>query len=227
MKSNFNILTGRENVFLEIYDGFFVHKEILLSLNKLFSYAKKELNADLKIISGFRDFDKQLFIWNSKATGKRKIIDENEQPVDIQNLCDEALFNYIARFSAIPGLSRHHWGTDLDIYDANKLTKDKVQLTHSECISEGPFAELHSWLDEVIRDNRSFGFFRPYDIDFGGIAQEKWHLSYKPISDKFYDDYNIDIFKRNIELSDIEIKSYILNNIDEIFHKYFKLINKA
>jgi len=34
----------------------------------------------------------------------------------------------ILRWSALPGTSRHHWGTDLDIIDAKALTAEmKVQ----------------------------------------------------------------------------------------------------
>ena len=37
------------------------------------------------------------------------------------------------RWSAIPGSSRHHWGTDLDVYDAAAVTPDyQVQLTPQE-----------------------------------------------------------------------------------------------
>ena len=89
----------------------------------------------------------------------------------------------ILRWSALPGASRHHWGSDLDVYDAAAVdARYAVQLTPEEVNPGGPFAPLHAWLDQQIAGNDCEGFFRPYAIDKGGIAPERWHLSYAPLA---------------------------------------------
>ena len=89
----------------------------------------------------------------------------------------------ILRYSAIPGTSRHHWGTDLDVYDAAALPADyRLQLSPQEVAPGGLFDPLHRWLDERMAAGASQGFFRPYARDSGGVAPERWHLSFAPLA---------------------------------------------
>lgn len=224
MKNNFLLLTGRENRELIQFQDYFIHKDILSPFQKLQETAKKEINADIKIISSFRDFNRQKLIWNNKASGKRKILDDQENEINSSKVSKEELLNYILRFSAIPGLSRHHWGTDLDIFDANRISAKEVQLTHSECIGDGACATLHTWLDEKIVSHDSFGFFRPYNNDLGGISTEKWHISYAPLSTQLYESYTIEMFIENLKDKDVKLRKEILKNPEYYFKKYFKLI---
>jgi len=55
-----------------------------------------------------------------------------------------------------------------------------VQLSPGEVAAGGLFDPLHCWLDERMAQQRSHGFFRPYGSDRGGVAVERWHLSYAP-----------------------------------------------
>ena len=56
-------------------------------------------------------------------------------------------------FSALPGASRHHWGTDIDVYDANAVSSDYVvQLSLKEVGSGGVFDSLHKWLDLLMEE---------------------------------------------------------------------------
>ncbi len=75
----------------------------------------REAGFDLRILSGFRGFEEQLSIWSRKATGKRAVLDSDAVPLDIAALSDKELVFAILRWSALPGASRHHWGTDLDV----------------------------------------------------------------------------------------------------------------
>lgn len=225
MKNNFEFLTGRENEFLIEYEGYLIHKDILSSFQKLQKKAKEEIGANLKIISSFRNFERQLAIWNGKATGTRPVKNVEGDIIDTNNVNEEILLNAIMKFSAIPGASRHHWGTDIDIYDANVLEKEKVCLEPSECTEGGPFYKLHSWLDEKVENGKAYDFFRPYDKDLGGVAQEKWHLSYSPLSNQFFDDYSYDVFLRNLEESDLILKNLLLERSESIFEKYIRNIS--
>lgn len=224
MKNDFDFLTGRENSYLINYQDYLIHKDVVGPLKLLQEAAKKEIGAEIKLISSFRDFKKQASIWNNKASGKREIFDDHDQKVDPTNLSPFELVEKIMRFSALPGASRHHWGCDLDIFDESKLAKEKVNLTPSECGPGDIFCELHEWLDEKIKSNEAFGFYRPYNQDKGGVSPEKWHISYAPLSLEYFEDYTLDIFAKNIADSEIELKSVIEANLEEIFSRFISNI---
>jgi D-alanyl-D-alanine carboxypeptidase len=138
---------------------------------------------DLRIASGFRSFARQLIIWNEKAAGLRRVLDDRECIVDINSLSERERVFAILRWSALPGASRHHWGSDMDIYDARVLpTGVAPDLTVAEAVDRGVFAALHRWLDARIDADAAHGFFRPYTGSGLGIAREPWHLSFAPLA---------------------------------------------
>jgi LAS superfamily LD-carboxypeptidase LdcB len=161
-----------------------VHHDIFQPLQQL-QKAASEQGFQLAIASAFRSFERQSLIWNSKANGQRPVLDTNGKALDITKLTQDELLFALLRWSAIPGCSRHHWGTDLDIYDAAAVAPNyTVQLTAEECAETGVFAKFHNWLDAFFASNET-GFFRPYAQDIGGIAPERWHISHAPTAGKF------------------------------------------
>jgi LAS superfamily LD-carboxypeptidase LdcB len=138
---------------------------------------------ELAAASSYRSFERQLQIWNGKASGVRPVHDDHGELVSLLSLPPTDRLHAILRFSAMPGTSRHHWGTDLDVFDAAAVAEGyEVQLTPQEVAPGGVFDALHCWLDERMAPDRSHGFYRPYAIDRGGVAPERWHLSYAPLS---------------------------------------------
>lgn len=138
---------------------------------------------ELAIASGFRPFARQLAIWNGKVSGTRTVVDDAGCAVPMAQLSSLEQLHAILRFSAIPGTSRHHWGTDLDVYDAAAVAPGyQLQLSVQEVAAGGLFDPLHCWLDARMAAGESHGFYRPYAQDRGGVAPERWHLSYAPLS---------------------------------------------
>ncbi len=132
-------------------------------------------------VSAFRDFDRQLAIWNGKYSGERTTLDAGGRAVDLGPLAPEARIEAILRWSALPGASRHHWGTDLDLADRNALgAGQRVSLTREEYAPGGPFAALSAWLDEHAAN---FGFFRPYRGVKSAVQAEPWHFSFAPLAE--------------------------------------------
>jgi len=143
----------------------------------------REAGFELAVASGFRSYDRQLAIWNGKARGQRPVHDDAGREVELATLTRREQLRAILRYSALPGTSRHHWGTDLDVYDAAAVPADyRLQLSPQEVAAGGPFDPLHCWLDERMAANRSRGFFRPYATDTGGVAPARWHLSFAPLA---------------------------------------------
>lgn len=176
-------LTGRDdNHLVSLVGGHRLQQEAALAFSALQEDARGA-GFDLVIASSFRSYQRQLAIWNGKVSGARPVHDDAGRPVVMAELSPVAQLHAILRYSAIPGTSRHHWGTDLDVYDAAAVKADyQLQLSPMEVAPGGVFDRLHCWLDRRIAAGESRGFFRPYDRDNGGVARERWHLSYAPLA---------------------------------------------
>lgn len=219
---NIDILLGKTTEHLVPLEGtkFFLHKDMVKDFLRLKRDAALE-GFNLELASAFRDFDRQLKIWNLKASGERTLLDDQERPLDFKTLSPIETVMAILRWSAIPGCSRHHWGTDIDVFDANKQSSDEVKLVPSETINGGPASALHDWLDSKIEAREAYGFYRPYATDRGGVSPERWHLSYHLLSRRYLEAYTFSIFKKNIEESEILLKEVLLENADEIYQRFF------
>lgn len=158
---------------------FLLHGDALAAF-LLLKQAAATAGFNLAIVSSYRSYERQAAIWQAKAQGKRPLLDAHGELLDYQSLQPEQLLQAILQWSAAPGCSRHHWGTDIDIFDANRLAMEDVQLIPAEVEAQGACAALHAWLDARIANNQSFGFFRPYSQNACQVAEEKWHLSYLP-----------------------------------------------
>lgn len=183
--------------------------------------AAAEKGFELQLASGFRSFERQLGIWNAKALGERPVLDQQEQPLERWQLNDLDWVYAMLRWSALPGSSRHHWGTDLDVYDSSRLPPGyRLQLTLAETQGSGPCATFHQWLSEFLQSGENPGFFRPYDKDRGGVAPEPWHLSYAPVALPLEQQLTPSLLRGLLEASDLELKSTVLEHLDDIFVRF-------
>lgn len=144
---------------------------------------------ELRIASAYRSFYKQFKIFDDKLKGKRPVLDANENPMDISSLSDEQKVLEIIRFSSIPGFSRHHFGTDFDIYAVNLLPEGKqLELTAREYQKGNYFYKLGQYLSQNLN---KFGFNRPFNGK-GTIAFEPWHISFSKKADECIDAFPVD-----------------------------------
>ncbi len=171
----------------------------------------------LAICSAYRPFERQLAIWNAKASGKRLVLDINENPVDITPLSDDELVDLILLWSALPGASRHHWGTDIDVFDAGQIDVKSLRLIEAEYIDAGPCAKLHQWLHNHAKD---FGFYFPFQRGLSGVSPEPWHLSYFPVSQPLLAQFEVQALAQIILQSDMLLKEVVLVRLPELVEKY-------
>ncbi len=123
---------------------------------------------NLKIISATRTFSQQKGIWESKWTGKTPV-DGRSLPKTIADPKKRAL--KILEVSSMPGTSRHHWGTDVDLNNLSDGYFTKKNSTGEK---------IYSWLSANAGE---FGFCQPYSAGRAtGYHEEKWHWSYAPLS---------------------------------------------
>ena len=113
----------------------------------------------------------------------------------------------IIEYSTLPGTSRHHWGTDIDIIDGNKTVSGDV-LLEENFHGDGPYVKLRKWMDI---NAKRFGFYRPYDNNpkRKGFKYEPWHYSYAPIAIPMLKAYDKLKFKDQIVQKDLEGYQYL------------------
>jgi len=175
-----------------------ISPEYSLSPNKMYlryeayeAYLKMQNAAtadkiNLKITSATRNFDYQKDLWNNKWSGATLVDGQNLS----KSIPDElGRFKKILEYSAVPGTSRHHWGTDIDINGADQ----KYFQTEKG-------KKAYEWLT---RNAQNFGFCQTYNLKDGargtGYNEEKWHWSYLPLSKNFTQEY-----KKLIKSEDIK-----------------------
>ncbi len=197
-----------------------VHRDVVEPFSRLREDAH-EAGFDLHILSGFRSFEHQLGIWNGKARGERPVLDSRARPLDIRRLSERELVFAILRWSALPGASRHHWGTDLDVYDrAARPEGYEIELVPEEVEEGGMFGPLHDWLDERIGSGEAYGFFRPYGRDRGGVAPERWHLSWAPVADAWARRVTPTTLRETLIGVEMELRDTVLDHLDEIVERF-------
>lgn len=156
-------------------DGFNMQKPAADAFDAMTADAAK-VGIDMYSQSSYRGFDHQKRIWNRKYNWYR-----NRQMTPEQSILA------IMRFSSMPGGSRHHWGTDVDIIDKAPGHEGSL-LTEENYINNGVFRDLYAWL---LEHANSYGFHLVYtDVeDRVGFAFEPWHWSYADISIPYLKDY--------------------------------------
>ena len=178
---------------------------------------------DLVPISGFRDFGRQLAIWNGKFGGERPMYDAAGTPLDAGALAEPERIDAILQWSALPGASRHHWGTDLDLIDrAAPAPGYRIKLTREEFAPGGPFAHLDQWLE--LHASR-FGFFRPFRGVRSGVQPEPWHVSFAPIAEQARRSLSPEILQAAIAGAPLLGKESVLERLEELHARYVARID--
>ena len=192
-----------------------LEQNTLIAFNKMHEAALQD-GIDIKIVSGFRDFERQMLIWNNKY---KKYTTEYK-------LSPTKAIEEIIRFSTLPGTSRHHWGTEIDIIDASdERYKDEEDVLLTEKYENGIFTKLKRWMDT---NSERFGFYLTYvnDNSRKGFEYEPWHYSYKPVSIEL-----LNIFINNdigsiISTTSMEGKEFISKDfIQKYIDEYVKGVN--
>ena len=166
----------------------YLRKEALTAFLEMQNAADKD-EIELKIASATRNFIYQKNIWNNKWSGAT-IVDGKNLTKDILDELER--FKKILEYSAAPGTSRHHWGTDIDINDANP-----------EYFESEKGKKEYEWFTQ---NAYKFGFCQPYNLKGSarpmGYNEEKWHWSYLPLAKNFMQEY------KNL-IKDEDIKDFL------------------
>ncbi len=177
----------------------------------------------LEALSAFRDFDRQIAIWNRKFSAERPLYDAGGNLLDARRLSPAERVDAILLWSALPGASRHHWGTDLDVVDAAATPPGyEPQLVAAEFAPDGPFAPLSAWLD--VHAAR-FGFFRPFRGVLSGVQPEPWHLSFAPVAEIARRALRADVLRDALAEAPLLGKDEVMPRLDELHARYVDAID--
>ncbi|UCE22255.1 MAG: M15 family metallopeptidase [Candidatus Aminicenantes bacterium] len=163
----------------------------------------------LIIISAARNFNSQKYIWEGKWNG-RTAVDGKNLAETVSDPVERA--RIILRFSSMPGTSRHHWGTDIDL---NALD--------NKYFSTGEGKKIYNWLMENASD---YGFCQTYTPRNStrptGYEEEKWHWSYLPLARSFLDQYT-----QKVSYDDLKgFLGWETAKILKVIEDYVRSINK-
>jgi zinc D-Ala-D-Ala carboxypeptidase len=128
----------------------------------------KNAGHKLVIKSATRNFDNQKMIWEKKWDGTTILEDKTKA----SNIKDPVVRSKkILLYSSMPGTSRHHWGTDIDLNALENVYFEK-----------GKGKRLYEWMTIHAHE---YGFCQVYNTKStrpNGYNEEKWHWSYMPIA---------------------------------------------
>lgn len=145
-----------------VREAMYLRKETYEAFKKMYAAAEKE-GFKLTVLSATRHFTNQKNIWETKW---HKLQNTVADPT--------ARARKILEYSSMPGSSRHHWGTDIDL----------ANLTNAY-FDTGNGKKMYAWM---LKNAASFGFCQPYTAGRPtGYFEEKWHWSYMPLSKKMTD----------------------------------------
>ncbi|MCQ9120551.1 peptidase M15 [Rodentibacter pneumotropicus] len=224
MKLTTAMLTGKSrehlvNLPCPFSTNHFLQKEALLPFQSLQQCAVKN-GFNLQPASSFRDFQRQQLIWNGKFSGERKVHDDEGHGLDLTLLDDWQKCQAILRWSALPGGSRHHWGTEIDIFDPDLLPQGQsLQLEPWEYEKGGYFFELSEFLIENLPH---FDFTLPFMQQPIGkkIGREPWHISYLPLAELARMQFSPEILLHSWQNEEIGGKDILRKHIDQIFEQF-------
>ncbi len=204
-------LTGKKKP--ELCSKSLLDKRAYEEFENMYNAALKD-GIKIQIVSGYRNFNDQLRIWNRKYDRYKK-----------QKLSEKDIFNIISSYSAIPGTSRHHWGTEIDIIDANAKRPTKGYLIHHNYQNGGVYSKLYNWMTEYAHN---FGFYLVYtdNPSRNGFKFEPWHFSYEPLARRYLRQFSRLELTDNIKDDKIGGNDYLDKNcLLSYFHTHLLGIN--
>ena len=217
-------LTGRARGHIEELDSprCGLHAQVRTPFLRLRA-AAADRGFDLVPQSSYRDFDRQLRIWNAKFNGETPVNDSSGRPIAALALAPAQRVDAILVWSALPGASRHHWGTDLDLVDRAAIPAGhRVQLVAEEYAPSGPFGRLSAWLEG---NAARFGFFRPFRGVRSGVQPEAWHFSFAPVAEPARRALGVAELREALRDAPLAGKDFVLGRLGELHERYVARID--
>ncbi len=142
---------------LELFNDIYVSKRIIPDLSHLLESAKKD-GLQLRVVSGYRSYDKQVQVFNSWVNKELK-----KKPRMTRSQAEEVANTYSAR----PGHSEHQLGTVVDVLSAENNYQFSLE----------PHFRYPAWLES---NAHCYNFKISYGKNSTEYQYEPWHLRWYP-----------------------------------------------
>ncbi len=185
----------------------------LPAVMRAFGRLKEQAKADgwnLILVSGYRSYRDQRRVWNQSDDSylQRGATNQKKRVKAVMSLV------------SVPGLSRHHWGTELDISESSL----RGQLVNVEPDTPGKVLKFYAWMQN---NAPQYGFCQVYLGRKGSVHSEPWHWSFLPYSKKYQRQFMaIKDFKRIFDIN-VEDVDYLMKNFTRILKSEKNSINPA
>lgn len=169
------------------------------ALQKMINAASKK-DVKIDVVSAYRSFNHQNRLWKSKYDKFRN-----------RGYSVKAAVSKVIEYTAIPGMSRHHWGTEVDLRDYSKR--------NTKYLRSNSKSKYQKWMQE---NAHKYGFYLAYTNNKfrKGYNYESWHYSYREISKPMLNAYlkldiNKDLKNENIAGNTVFTKSFMDKYVEE------------
>ena len=162
----------------------------------------------LILVSGYRSFNHQRHIWNH--------FDSLYQKTD--NLDQKGRARAVMSLVSVPGLSRHHWGTELDISEASL----RGQLVNVHPDTPNKVVQFYDWMEQ---NAPQYGFCKTYIGKHGAVRDEPWHWSYLPFSRIYQQQFMAIKDFHGIMNDKVSNVGYLMKNFPKILKQEIRSIN--
>lgn len=196
--NQFGFKTNKPNMFLR--------KEAAEKLLQAYQdFQKVHPDIPFVIISAARNYDYQKAIWTRKWNTLYP-----KYKNDLNTAKD------ILRFSSMPGTSRHHWGTDIDI----------THLESDYFYNDPKGKVLYQWL---IKNMSHYGFCQPYTPGRkGGYQKEEWHWSYQPLAASYLATYKMYLENQpNLIIQKMDFSGHNRLPLTSLINEYVFSVDKS
>ncbi|HOH47607.1 MAG TPA: M15 family metallopeptidase [Candidatus Cloacimonadota bacterium] len=151
--------------------GLPIRKDVYNAFKEMYAAALED-GIELRILSAARNWSRQRSIWEGRLNSLGWRASMSRQ--DKVRIMQQAL-----QYVSMPGISRHHWGTEIDL---NNL--------EPSYFTRGQGKRILDWLKLHAAEH---GFYQTYtdkaETGRTGFSNEPWHWSYKPLSQGFFQAY--------------------------------------
>ena len=170
---------------------------------------------DVVPIASWRPFEAQARNWTRKFAGEAPLYDCAGTLIDCAALTLPERVLAVLNWTGLPGMTRRHWGTDIDVFDrAAQPPGYRTALLPHEAAPGGVYARLHAWLDGNAAHH---GFYRPFRTCRGGMCAAPWHLSHVASAQAALAALDIDMVARAVRASDLPGRDLVLDMLPALF----------
>ena len=179
---------------------------------------------DLVDASGFRDFDRQLVLWNRKWRGERPLYDRAGQLLDQRGSTTPHGWRRSCAGPQFPAAVVTTGVPDIDVIDAAAMPPGyQVELVPAEYAANGVFGAPYAsgspgtWVASA--------FSGPMSTAGCGAGIEPWHLSYAPVAREAVEELTLSVLRTAVEGSEMLGKEHVLDRLPEIYTRFILAVD--